>query len=655
MSCSRRFLPALLAVLVLAAPVLADKPGSPSPRSKETSAAPAGGALSTRVVAYKIDARLDTAKKTLDATELLTYRNLTGRPLDEFPFHLYLNAFQPKSTFVREILRDNPNYKWDAKNAASVEIKNFEVVGVGDLTAQLKFVQPDDGNPDDRTVVQVKLPKPVPPGGEVQFRITFHDQFGEVLARNGYKDDFFMGAQWFPKVGVFWNGAWNCHQFHRNTEFFADFGTYDVNLTLPQNFVVGSSGNLVATHDNGNGTKTVTWHGDDIIEFAWTADPHFRLFEDTFQGSAGSVKIYALIQDTHLDQAQRYIAALKGTLDRFDRWVGPYPYDRITLVDPRSLQAGGMEYPALFTGDTYFLMPKGLLFPEMVTEHEFGHQYWMALVATNEFEDAWLDEGLNTYTEIKILDSLYGKENSFATLLGGHIGDRRQHWASYTTAADTDPLVRPAWQFMNGNAYGSITYSKTGMMLLTLEGVIGEDTLRNAIRTYYMRYRFTHPTKEDFLKTIQEVSGRDLKWYFDQAVYGTQVLDYEVGKVQSVRHDWYETNPPAGKPGETVYDSTVLVHRKGDFIFPVTVQVNFDNGEAVREQWDGRDRWTRFNYSKKAKVVSAEVDPDHIVWLDHDLFNNSLRAQPVPAARHKLTGYVVVCWQFIAEALAWLA
>ncbi len=644
----RRSLPVLVAVLLLTAPVIAKKP--------EKAAPPAPGALSQRVVAYKIDARLDATKKTIDATELLTYRNLTGQPLQEFPFHLYLNAFQPKATFVREIVRDNPTYKWNDKNAGSIEIRKFEVVGMGELTAQLKFIQPDDGNPDDRTVVQVKLPKPVAPGAEVQFQIAFHDQLPEVLARTGYKDDFFMGAQWYPKVGVFWHGAWNCHQFHRNTEFFADFGVFDVSLTLPQQFVVGSGGDLVSTKNNPDGTKTVVWHGEDIIDFAWTADPHYRLVEDVFQGSAGGVKIYALIQDTHLDQTQRYITALKGTLDRFDKWYGPYPYDRITLVDPRSLQAGGMEYPTLFTADTYFLMPKGALLPEMVTEHEFGHQYWMGMVATNEFEEAWLDEGVNTYTEIKIMDSLYGQDTSFVSnLMGAHIGDRMEQWSGYSTHADTDPLVRPAWQYINGGAYGAVTYSKTGCMLLTLEGLIGEDTLRNAIHTYFMRYRFTHPTKEDFLKTIEEVSGRDLKWFFDQAVYGTQVLDYEVSDLNAVRTDWYEKNLTKAHASETPYRSTVVIHRKGDFIFPVTVEIKFDNGEKIREQWDGRDRWVRYSYDKKAKVISAEIDPDHKVWLDRDLLNNSRTSLPDKAPRHKLVAYVVLFWQFISQALAWLA
>src|SRR5215471_3972589 len=127
--------------------------------------------LSERVVAYSIDARLDARHKSLDATETLIYRNLTGKPQDTFPFHLYLNAFQPKSTFMQEERRDRRGFEWDGKYRASAEVKSFEVAGVGDLTSTMHFISPDDGNPDDRTVFEVKLPKPIAPGDSVQFKI----------------------------------------------------------------------------------------------------------------------------------------------------------------------------------------------------------------------------------------------------------------------------------------------------------------------------------------------------------------------------------------------------------------------------------------------------------------------------------------------------
>jgi hypothetical protein len=621
-------------------------------------APPAGNALSQRVVAYEIEARLDANKKTLDATEILTYQNLTGQPLEEFPFHLYLNAFQPKSTFMREARRDNPGFTWDEKNLGSIEVKSFEVARqpAGDLKLGMEFIQPDDGNRDDRTVFRVRLSKPLPPGAQIQFKIAFHDRLPQVLARTGYKRNFFMVAQWFPKVGVWWHGAWNCHQFHRNTEFFADFGTFDVKVTVPQSFVLGSSGDLVSSVSHPDGTKTVTYHGEDIHDFAWTAAPDFHLIEDSWTGSAGTVKIHLLMSPGHLEQAGRYLQSLKGALDRFDRWYGPYPYDRITVVDPPhgAGRAGGMEYPTLITAGTVWWLPAGMRLPELVTVHEFGHQYWYGMVATNEFEEAWLDEGINSYTEVKIMDSLYGKGRSAIDLWGLTADDADYQRLSYVNQADTDPMTRYAYQFMNGGAYGGITYGKTACVLLTLEGIIGEETLQRALHAYFMRYRFTHPTGEDFLKTLEEVSGRDLRWYFNQAVYGTSLLDYEILSLSSDRVDWYQKKPAPPRPGQTLYRDTVLVHRKGDFLFPVTLEIKFDNGEKIREHWDGRDRWARYTYEKKAEVVSAEIDPDHQVWLDRDFFNNSRTARPDRQASRKLEAYWLVVTQFLAQLLAWL-
>lgn len=621
-----------------------------------------GKPLSVRLVAYQIDARLDPVRKTIDATESLTYHNLTGHPLQVFPFHLYLNAFQPKSTFMTEVRLSGtrgtgPGSGWDPKHYGAIEVKSLEVVGQGDLTRQMQFIQPDDGNKDDYTVFQIRLPQPVPPSGSVEFKFAFHDQLPEVVERTGYKRNFFMVGQWFPKVGVWWHGAWNCHQFHSTSEFFADFGTFDVKTTVPANYVLGSTGDPVARVNNPDGTKTVTWHAEDIHDFSWTASPDFHLAEDSWTGSAGTVKIHLLMSPGNLRQTERYLDSLKGTLDRFDRWYGPYPYNRITVVDPPhgALDAGGMEYPTLITGGSVWWEPRGLRETEIVTEHEFGHQYWYGMVATNEFEEAWMDEGINSYTEAKILDSLYGQGQSAVNWLGMTADDSGLLRMEYLNEPDTDPMTHFAYKYMNSSAYGGITYGKTATVLLTIEGLIGEDTMRQAMHAYFMRYRFTHPTGEDFLKTIEEVSGRNLRWYYDQAVYGTNILDYEVRSIRSDRVDWHEKNPPPAKEGQTLYRDTVLVDRKGDFIFPVEVEVKFSNGERVREHWDGRERWIRYTYEKKARVVSAEVDPEHKVLLDRDFFNNSKTEKPDSRATRKLSVYWLFVTQGISQLLAWFA
>jgi hypothetical protein len=619
--------------------------------------------MSQRVVHYEIDARYDAAKHTVDASEVLTYHNLTGQPLDHFPFHLYLNAFQPKATWIREAKllgnRDTSYEKWGDKQFGSEEIKSLEVVGQGDLTQQLQFIQPDDGNKDDKTVVDVHLPKAIAPGGYVQFKIAFHDQMPETQARTGWKRDFVLGGQWFPKVGVWWNGAWNCHQFHAMTEFFADFGVYDVKLTVPQYEVIGATGVEVDSVNNPDNTKTLTYHGDDIHDFAWTISPRYKVKDDgVFEGQMGPVKMRILMQPAHWSQVERHEKILKESLEYFELWYGPYPYKTITLVDPEpGSAAGGMEYPTFITGETSWFMPSGLHLPELVVEHEFGHQYWYGMVATNEFEDAWLDEGINSYSEVKVLDAILGRDTSILNLAGATAGEREIQRGGYIGVADLDPIAQKAYDYYNFGSYGGITYGKTASVLVTLEGIVGEDTMQKAMHAYFMKYRFTHPVKEDFLKTIEEVSGKNLRWYFNQAIYGTPVLDYEVLKIDSFPVNWYEEQKKTSTKDEknTVYLSSVWVHRKADFTMPVEVEIKFDNGEKVREHWDGQNRWTRFSYEKKAKVESAEIDPDHKIHIDRNNFNNSRTAEGNGKPMVKVSNYWLFVTQWISQALAWWA
>src|ERR1017187_9900967 len=184
-------------------------------------------------------------------------------------------------------------------------------------------------------------------------------------------------------------------------------------------------------------------------------------------------------------------------MEKFDQWYGPYPYAQLTVVDPPhgAGEAGGMEYPTFITGGTSWYVPKGDLHePEGVTEHEFGHQYWYGMVATNEFENAWLDEGINSYTEVKVMDSLFGHNTNTIDMFGAQASNGEFLRSYYLARAETDPLSRISFTDMSASTYGGITYGKTATMLVTLEAIVGERALRNALHTYFMKYRFTHPT-----------------------------------------------------------------------------------------------------------------------------------------------------------------
>ena len=727
---------------------------------------PNGQPLSTRVTAYTIDAKLDTDKKTLDATETITYKNLTGQPLNTFPFHLYLNAFRPESTFTREThfgggIRDNErDNTYPDEKRGSITISHIDADTFGDLTPTLHFIAPDDNNADDHTVAEITLPHPLAPNDSITFHIAFHDKFPLSVARNGYKRDFIMGGQWFPKPGVFWHGAWNCHQYHATTEFFSDFGTFTVHLTLPRRYIVGASGVPTGETIDFNGNKTVSFYGEDIGDFAWAASPNFTVTDGIFLSSLGPVQVHVLALRAHPQAGPRYLSIIQKTMQEFDRRYGPYPYKIVTVIDPEpGSEMGGMEYPTLFTGDTSWFEPTYIT--EITAMHEFGHQYWYGMVATNEFQEAWLDEGINSYTEVKVLDAILGRNTSILDRSFANAGDYESQRLEYLAVPDFDPVTRWAFKFRDSNSYGGVTYGKTATLLQTLEGFVGTDTMDEAMRTWFMRYRFTHPTTEDFLRTIEEVAIKNgkalpttsitshssnikqpsitlngtgtangnggiipangdastnnaavtraddgsvilsggtratgsgvaepavsfaqpqpfpsnppltpsgspdfatalatsftLRPFFNQAVYGTQLLDYAVDSIDSNPVQWWLPEPTDEKERKNLqYLTTVVLHRKGDFVMPVTVEIIFEDGTHQREHWDGVDRWVRFDYTRNAKVRSAEIDPDHTVLLDKNLFNNSYTVDPHRLATRKLTNIWVSFAQLLSQLVTWI-
>jgi hypothetical protein len=243
-----------------------------------------------------------------------------------------------------------------------------------DLTAKMVFIQPDDGNADDRTVFRLPLPKPLRPGEVIVLNFDFTAKLPQPpYERTGAKKEYFFVAQWFPKVGVWQDeqNAWNCHQFHDESEFFADFGVYNVRITVPAENVVGATGLEQSVIDNGDGTKTHFYHAEDMHDFAWTTSPEFKEFFTEQNG----VKIRLLMQPDHLGQAERHLAAARVAVEYHEKWYGDYPFPNLTIVDPRrgAGGSGGMEYPTLITAGTAYGLPDGVRFVDLEIIHEFGH------------------------------------------------------------------------------------------------------------------------------------------------------------------------------------------------------------------------------------------------------------------------------------------
>ncbi|MFO7865348.1 MAG: M1 family metallopeptidase [Candidatus Aminicenantes bacterium] len=599
-------------------------------------------ALSQQIADYHIDVKLIPEEKTILGNQILGWTNKTDTPVSELRFHLYLNAFKNnRTTFMKVSGGRHRGYKGSDEGWGFIEVKSIKLQEDQDLTPTLEYIQPDDGNEYDQTVMQVWLPGPVMPGESIALHIEFMAKLPRVFARSGYFDDFYMVAQWFPKIGVYENGEWNCHQYHRNSEFYADFATYEVDITLPQKFVVGATGKRIHETENPDGTKTLTYYQEDVHDFVWAACPDFVEFRESFSLKNPEVKseIILLIHKSHVHHKDRYLESLKNALVFYSRNYGPYPYETITLVDPApgAAGAGGMEYPTLFTGGTMAWLPQGLRMLEMVTVHEFGHQFWYGIVANNEFEEAWLDEGINSYSEIKAMTEYYGEKTSMVDWKGIKIGDSALQRFRVLSGPHVDPILKNSWEFISGNSYSTNVYSKAALMLLTLENHLGEDVMSRIMKTYFERWSFKHPQSDDFIAVAEEVSGLDLSWFFDQFLKKPGTLDYAVDSISCrevkepeglfdenhIRHDDY-----GSQSGEKIYRSEVVVVRKGEWSFPQDIHIRFENDDIIHEQWEGKSKWKRFVYQKPVKIHSAHIDPERKVLLDINFTNNSQRLQP---------------------------
>ncbi len=627
--------------------------------------------LSQRIANYKMDVRLTPETKTIEGKEILTWRNVSQDTIRELRFHMYMNAFKnTKSTFYKEgghRFRGGSNKKKKKNEWGWVKILSIKDNSENNLTGNMKYIQPDDNNIYDQTVLSVPLTNPVLPDSTIVLEIDFQTKLPKAVARSGYVRDYFLVAQWFPKIGVYeipgerhaTEGRWNCHQYHANTEFYADFGNYDVKITLPKEYVTGATGIEKETKLNTDGTKTVNYYAEDVVDFAWTASKRYKIFTDQWN----HVKIKAMVQPEHSAHSGRLISAVKNALEYYAKHVGEYPYTTVTIVDPPYYAGavGGMEYPTFFTTFTFWGVPENVRFIESVTVHEFGHNYFMGLLATNEFEEAWLDEGFNTYLEARIMDHYYGEKTSAIDFFGFHAGDFEFIRAGYVGMNNPKvaPTATPAWKFPYG--YSTFTYSKTATWMTMLERLIGTETMGEIMQTYYKRWRFKHPDGKDFIAVVNEIVkkkhgnkfGENMNWYFDQVLYGTGVCDYKLSWIRNVKvkKDKGIFDNPADTlnnnkitKDSTWYKSKLYVERLGEIQMPVEILVHFSNGFEKLEHWNGKERYKIFEYEKPHKIVWAKLDPENKLVMEINLKNNSLNSKPRTS----------VIWKYASKVLFWL-
>lgn len=573
--------------------------------------------LSNRIVEYHIVAALQAKDKVIDGQQEFTWKNPGTVPVNELYFHLYPNAFQSKdTTFLRESGGKLRNDKMRDGSYGSMTISSLKTVLGEDLMPTIQYVQPDDGNKKDMTLMKVTLPAPVPSGGKVTLNTTFSVKLPTAFARMGYAGDFVMAGQWFPKVAVYetkgtrgrTTEGWNLHQYHGNSEFYSDFGIYDVKIKVPSTYTVAATGFPTRSPSIDGGVKTYQFYADDVHDFGWAASPDFQYVEEKFSSAkVPGVKIKLYLDPDHAHLKSRYITAAKKALANYSEWFGTYPYSTLSIVVPPKdgNGAGGMEYPTLVTSWGAGTKNPGLDL-ERVVVHEIGHQYFYGMLASNEFEEAWLDEGFTSYAEDLLMEKEYGSRSGTAIE------------ASYITSPES--LHQNAWDYRNHDVYAENVYTRGKLVLKTIEGQVGKSTMEKVLRTYFERFKFRHPSTKDFQTVLEEVTKTTWAPFFDQYVYGAKMVDYSI---ESIRTPW--VSGTAGKPG--MYDNSIKVRKLGGDHTPVPIVFHFADGSKVEKVWDGKESEVEFKLPHSAPIEWAVVDPAHTMILENKHINNFMKTE----------------------------
>jgi hypothetical protein len=666
--------------------------------------------LSDRVVRYDIDATLDADKHTVDGKETLSWRNRSDSAVSTVYLHMYLNAFDgPGSTYFKE--RDVLAADGDARGTSDIHkgqwgYIDLQRVAQAGTPVKWTYVHPDNGPAADHTVVRLDLPQPVPAHATMVLDIDFHDQLPRVIARTGWFGGFHLVAQWFPKIGVLElageRGAtaprWNVHEFHFNSEFYADYGSYDVHLTVPTGYTVGAVGEARdAPVDKGN-KVTLHFTQDDVHDFAWVAAPMFKTLEAAWTGPGSlPVSVRVIYPSEYAAAARATLKATTDSLTYFSRTLGPYPYRTVTAVVPpyNADDAGGMEYPTFFTVDGYPSVTPGTATQgliDFVTIHEFGHGYFYGILGFNEFEEPMLDEGLNEFWDQRMLRERGEKLDVTTPLLrwfgiapsiGGFVFERIS--GVLDDDQPVDSLDTNSWERLTSRSYGTV-YSRTATTMHDLEERLGKGVTERAFTQFYQRWKFRHPSAADLRAVLEEISGKPavVDAVFAQQVYGTERIDDsvidansveltpEVGTevrdgrhvemseeqvstaIENARANWKKQHPNASADsGPYPWLTTVTVQRKGAPVAE-TLLVKFTDGSSETLPWNDDARWRRFTFDKPAKAVSAELDPERRIYLDANKLNDSYAVKTDGSAARRWSSDIAALLQSLYTMVATL-
>lgn len=616
--------------------------GAPKVEPPAKTPAPAWPAVAEsapKVASYTIEAKLDSERHRVTGRETIHFVNRSSAALNELWFHLYLNAFKnDKTLFLRSPFGAGRSGD-KAKEYGYVDVKKLTVRGGDgqDLWATRDRHSPND--PDDETDLRVPLPSPLEPGAELTLELEFEDQLPELVERTGFVDSYHFVGQWFPKLARLEpNGAFAHFAFHAQSEFYADFGDYDVTLDVPSAFRVGATGSRVHEASN-QGRTQLQYHAESVHDFAWTAWDRFEVRSERIAGTEVRI-LYPPHQERN---AEAELASVRFALPHFNARYGDYPYPTLTLVHPpeSAANSGGMEYPTLITtGGPWYSTLGGGHFIEVVTTHELGHQWFYGLLASNEHVEPYLDEGFNSYAEADAMETRYGAGSVFAGY-GLSISSSALNRLFSAARGQDERVNQGAAEFATFRSLGALVYSRTATVLGTLARVYGRERFNHALGVYARKFRFQHPTTADFMSVMESELDSRAVTALTLALSERASVDYLVREISNAPisaaagvfdgPSGREQKKPEAPHEAAEYSSRVVVYRHGTLQFPVEIELGFEDGTKQLRHWDGTAFTFNVDNVGPSRLVSVNVDPAQRILLDDDRSNNWLSI-PVSSA-----------------------
>ncbi len=564
-------------------------------------------------VAYEISARLDEPAGVLGGTQRIQYTNRSPDTLTSFSLHLYLNAFRPGSRWSdadsvegRRRFNDlrDPDYAFN-------HVRNVRIMG--------SLVQPTYPFAPDSTIVRFALPRPLGPGESLTAEMEWDARPSTTPRRQGRQGRRFDFAQWYPKVVVYDRYGWNERPLYPAGEFYGEFGTFLVDLDVPDDQVVGATGVPVcgnpgwervnrvpsgpvdyqrnyygsrtpaATCDGaGPGRKRIRWYAEDVHHFAMSLNPAYRYEGGRYEDVAVHV-LYQPGDDTTWGRGiavDRTVTALAW----LDQVFGKFAWPQLTNV--HRIEGGGTEFPMMVMNGS---ADQGLIV------HEAGHNYTMGILANNEWREGWLDEGFTSFQTDwfwEIQGKADGPARNEATILELDLDDY------------SEPASLRSEAYRDFTSYNIAIYSRGEFFFQQLRYLVGDATMHRILRTFYDRWKLKHVDEGTFRKVAEEVSGRDLSTLFGQGLHATEMYDYAVGRVKADRQ----------ADGTAGWTTRVEVLRKSDGRIPVEVAViaQQDTGWARVEGMAERE-WVEVPTRSEPRLVV--LDP-RVRAHDWNMLNN---------------------------------